>query len=291
MSNQELERIIREIAREVVNKKLKTTGASGAVSEEADGGTVTADLSALCLQESMFVDAPLHEEWYMDLKRSTPARLGAGRAGPRPHISSLLRFRADHAAAMDAVFGDVKEELIEEWNLISIKTQARDKAEFLSNPAVARQLDDDNKKLLMERHKPGAQVQVLVADGLSSIAVEANLPDLLPSLLQGLSSRALTVGIPVFIKYGRVGSMDVITELLKPQVTILLIGERPGLVTNESLSCYMTYEGYVGIPENDRTVISNIYSEGTLPVEAGAHIAEVAAEMIKNKSNIKNISH
>jgi ethanolamine ammonia-lyase small subunit len=77
--------------------------------------------------------------------------------------------------------------------------------------------------------------------------------------------------------------MDVITEILKPKVTIILIGERPGLSTYASLSAYITYEGKVAMAEVGRTVVSNIHENGTNPVEAGAHIATLVKKMLEQK--------
>jgi ethanolamine ammonia-lyase small subunit len=107
----------------------------------------------------------------------------------------------------------------------------------------------------------------------------------MPALEQGLRQNGLSTGTNIFIKLGRVGSMDAVTELLGCQVTLILLGERPGLVTNESLSCYMTYKGYTGISESARTVVSNIFRGGTPPAEAGAYIAEIAKKMITNKAS------
>ena len=117
------------------------------------------------------------------------------------------------------------------------------------------------------------KVQIYVSDGLSSAAVEANTRDVLPSILQGLKSYGIETGTPFFVKYGRVGAMDQISELTGADVTCVLIGERPGLLTAESMSAYIAYKATVGMPESRRTVVSNIHREGTIPAEAGAHIA------------------
>ena len=125
----------------------------------------------------------------------------------------------------------------------------------------------------------------MVSDGLSSTSVSANLRDILPAILQGLSSTGASVGTPFFIKYGRVGAMDAVTEALGSKVTVILLGERPGLATGESMSAYMTYGGYVGIPEASRTVVTNIHRGGTNPAEAGAFIAELCGRMLKEKAS------
>ncbi|HNZ64025.1 MAG TPA: ethanolamine ammonia-lyase light chain EutC, partial [Bacillota bacterium] len=122
-------------------------------------------------------------------------------------------------------------------------------------------------------------------DGLSSTAVSHNIADVFPAIVQGLELKRIKLGTPIFVKYGRVGCMDAITELVKSKVTVILLGERPGLATSESLSAYMTYGGFVGINEAARTVVSNIYKGGTNPVEAGAHIADLIERMLREKKS------
>ena len=136
---------------------------------------------------------------------------------------------------------------------------------------------------LIEYWGADPQVQVYVSDGLSSTAVEANVRDLLPALEQGLKLHGLSVGTPFFVKYGRVRSMEPISQTLGATVTCVLLGERPGLATPESLSAYLAYRARVGMPESERNCVSNIHREGTGPVEAGAHIADLIAKMIEQQ--------
>ncbi len=231
------------------------------------------------------VPDPANRAAYLDMMAATPARIGQWRAGPRPQHKALLRFRADHAAAMDAVFNDVCDDLVAELGLTPVQTAAGDRAGFLMDPNIGARFTDETAQALSARCVHGAQVQIVVADGLSSIAVESNVPDLLPALDQGLKMRGLSVGTPLFVKYGRVRIMDEVAALLGADVTLILIGERPGLVTNESLSCYMAYRCFPGMAENLRTVVSNIYRKGTPPSEAGAYIAEIARKMIDTQSS------
>ena len=121
----------------------------------------------------------------------------------------------------------------------------------------------------------GKQVQIIVVDGLSSTSIEANIADVMPALIQGLESLGITVGRPFFIKYGRVGVMDEVAPLLACDVIVEFIGERPGLITAESMSAYMAYRPDHTTVEAQRTVISNIHKGGTPPAEAGAHLATV----------------
>jgi ethanolamine ammonia-lyase small subunit len=128
-------------------------------------------------------------------------------------------------------------------------------------------------------------VQIYAADGLSSTAIEANLKDIFPAIKQGLEGYNIKIGTPFFVQYGRVASMEPISQTLNADVCCVLIGERPGLATAESLSCYMAYNAEIGMPESKRNVISNIHADGTPAVEAGAHIADVIKAMLEQKTS------
>lgn len=292
MNHQEIESLIRQVVKQALEEKsintekVKSNGNISISKENKNEFNIEiSDITEIDLQEALYVENPVNRKAYMEMKHTTPARIGVGRAGARQNTKTLLRFRADHAAAMDAVFNDVNEDLIKELNLVSVCTCAETKEQYLANPAMGRIFNEENKNLLKENCDVNKQIQIIVTDGLSSTAIERNIRDLLPALIQGIKFFGLSVGKPIFVKHGRVGAMDSVTEILYPEVTILLVGERPGLVTGESLSCYMTYKGYVGISESARTVVSNIYKKGTHPSEAGAHIAEITKLMIDKKAS------
>lgn len=251
---------------------------------ETESGEVP-DLSKVDLQKELLVPDPANAEEYLNMKSRSPARLGVWRAGPRYKTRTYLRFRADHAVAMDAVFTDVPQDFLEQNGLFSVSTKCGSKDEFLTRPDLGRLFDRETLDLLKHKCKPDPQVQVFVSDGLSSTAVVANIPDLLPALMQGLKSHHIEAGTPFFVKHGRVGVQDEVAQALGAEVTIVLLGERPGLATGESLSAYMTYKGYPGMPEAGRTVVSNIYKGGTNPAEAGAHIAAIAKAMLDQKAS------
>ncbi|MCP4117266.1 MAG: ethanolamine ammonia-lyase subunit EutC [Desulfobacteraceae bacterium] len=243
------------------------------------------DLTAVDLRKELLVPEPCNPEAYLKMKETTPARIGIWRAGPRPLTRSLLRFRADHAVAQDAVFSNVSDEFVESMGLFQITSSCRDKDHFLTRPDLGRKLDDETIALLKEKCKMSPRVQIYIADGLSSTAIETNAKDAYNSILQGLKGHGIETGTPFFLKYGRVPAMDVISEVLTPEVTVLLIGERPGLATGESMSCYMAYKASTTMPEANRTVISNIHKGGTPAVEAGAHIADIVKTMLEQKAS------
>ena len=282
MNESELKTMVREVLRDlggIPKAQAQTSAGGGDLNVEAP------DISAIDLQTTLLVENPVDSAFYMDMKKATPARLGVGRAGPRPNYKTLLRFRADHAAAMDAVFNDVDEDTVKAVGGVDVQTAAADKADYLMDPEKGRRFDEENKNKILSGCKKGAQVQIIVSDGLSSIAVERNIRDLLPALEQGLKVNNISAGTNIFVRFGRVGCMDAITEMLGCEVTLILLGERPGLVTNESLSCYMTYKGHVGVAESARTVVSNIFKGGTPPTEAGAYIADIAKKMLATKAS------
>ena len=124
-----------------------------------------------------------------------------------------------------------------------------------------------------------------VGDGLSSAAVQANAPDCCAAIRQGLQAQGLELGPVPFIQFCRVGAGDHIGDLTDCEVICLLVGERPGLVTNESMSAYLTYRPHTGIAESCRTVVSNIHRQGVSAVEAGAHIASLIGRILAQKAS------
>lgn len=258
--------------------------ASSSVKENVSDDQLV-DLGEINIKDQLLVDNPANREEYMKLKQRTSARLGIGRAGTRFKTDVLLRFRADHAAAQDAVFNDVPESFLEEAGLFEVTTECKDRDEYITRPDLGRKISPEGIKLLEEKCKKSPTVQVYVSDGLSSTAVEANTKNILPAVLNGLKGYGIDTGTPFFVKYGRVAAEDHISDILKPDVVCVLIGERPGLTTAESMSAYIVYKAYVGIPEAKRTVVSNIHKDGTPAAEAGAHVADLIKKILDAKAS------
>lgn len=231
------------------------------------------------------LDDPADLETLLRMKASTTARIGVGRAGARLKTSTMLELRADHAKARDAVFLDVDMKLLNELGLFSVQTKCSDKKEFLTRPDLGRQLDDDAITIIKQICTPTPDVEVYVSDGLSSKAIEANIRNILPVLTEGLKAKGLNVGTPFFVRFGRVPAMDRISEVLGSKVTCVLIGERPGLGSAESMSAYICYNARVGMPEARRTVVSNIHKNGISAVEAGAYITDLICKILESKAS------
>lgn len=225
------------------------------------------------------------------MKEKTPARLGVGRAGTRYKTITALRFRADHAAAQDSVFSYVSEDFIKKNNLIPVETKCKDKDEYITRPDLGRNFNEETLKFIKEKFGGNPKVLLMVGDGLSSAAIEANITDIIPAIKQGLKMYNIEIGDVLFVKHCRVGAMDAVGEATGAEVVCLLVGERPGLVTAESMSAYIAYKPTINMPEANRSVISNIHKGGTPAVEAGAHIAELIKTMLDKKAsgiNLKN---
>ena len=221
------------------------------------------------------------------LVESTTARIGVGRAGPRYSTASLLLFQGDHAVTQDALYRDVDQKLLDQFNLFSVQTKITGgKQEYLLRPNLGRLLNDDAKRIINEKCQKNVNIQLCVGDGLSAAAIEANLRQIFPVIKQGVQNAGLTFGTPFFIKYARVGVMNDVGELIKPDVVILLIGERPGLGRAESMSAYMGYKPKYGDTDADRDVVCNIFENGgTNPLEAGAFVVQLAQNMRKSQAS------
>ena len=247
-----------------------------------DGGSAE-DVSAIDLRKLYLTENPKNGTEYGKLKSRTPARLGMGKAGPRYKTLTMLRFRADHAAAQDAVFSQVPEDFAPRHGLTPVKTRCKDKEEYLSRPDLGRCFDEENQKAIKSAVPNPPKVQIVVGDGLSSAAIMANAPDCMAAIQDGLKGRNIDMGQPLFVRYCRVGAGDAIGDVTGCELVCVLVGERPGLVTDKSMSIYITYKPHPGVSESSRTVISNIHAQGTPAVEAGAFAAELIEKILNKK--------
>jgi ethanolamine ammonia-lyase small subunit len=207
----------------------------------------------------------------LPLARSlTPARIFSGQAGLAYPTATQLALRADHAAAIDSVrreidlCRDFDSQFIAERNLFEIQSQARDKEEYLRRPDLGRRLNEVARARLTCVSALPCDLQIVIGDGLSVAAVAAQAPSLAVRLESKARQLGWTVG-PVFVvRYCRVGIMNDIGDLLAPRVIVLLIGERPGLATAESLSAYMAFRPQRGHTDANRNLISNLHSLGVV---------------------------
>ncbi len=224
-------------------------------------------------------------EELLRMKRATPARIGIGHVGARYKTAAALRFGADHAAANDAAFSEVPEDIPARLGFFSVQTLCRDKAEMITRPDLGRYFDEEQKARILSSCRYAPDVQIYCGDGLCAPSIAANIPDLYPAIRDELVFRGISVGTPFFVRYCRVNTARVIGPLLNAEVVCVLIGERPGLLTSESMSAYIAYRPHPDMQENAYTVVSNISRFGTPPVEAAAYIASLIGEILEKKKS------
>ena len=220
------------------------------------------------------------------IRARTPARLLVGRTGVSYPTTTQLQLRADHAAAVDAVRNELDREqdlgsdLIHKYGLFEVSSRAASKAEYLMRPDLGRSFSDAARTEIARRCPVQPDCQIVIGDGLSVNAVRAQVPALLPILCQSAKARGWVIGQTFVIRYCRVGLLNEIGELLQPKVVVLLIGERPGLSTAESLSAYLAYQPRQGHSDAERNLISNIHCRGVGVQAAGIRIMNFAALMM-----------
>jgi ethanolamine ammonia-lyase small subunit len=225
------------------------------------------------------------------VRAQTPARLLADRSGAAYTTNTQLELREAHAAARDAVrteldlATDLGEDFARKWNLFEVCSQATSKDEYLLRPDRGRHLNEASRPEVKRRCTTGHDLQVVIGDGLSVTAVTRQVPQLLPLLCEGAKARGWSVGEIFAIRYCRVGMLNEIGELLAPKVAVLLIGERPGLATAESLSAYMAYQPKASDTDANRNLISNIHARGVSTEQAAQRILNLAASMMRTQKS------
>ena len=287
MNKQELSRMVAEILQTMPMVKSSEYKPADPGPQPEDthfhDGDFVEDVSKLDLRKLYLTQNAKDAEAFQRLKARTPARLGSGRAGARYKTLTMLRFRADHAAAQDAVFSQVPEDFAEKHGLVAVQTRCKDKDEYLTRPDLGRVFDEENMQKLRGAIPERPKVQIVIGDGLSSAAIMANAMECLAAIRDGLKLKGIELGKTVFVRYCRVGAGDAVGDATGCELVCVLVGERPGLVTAKSMSAYITYKPHTGVLESARTVVSNIHEGGTPAVEAGAHIAELIETILHRK--------
>jgi ethanolamine ammonia-lyase small subunit len=238
--------------------------------------------------EHNLASAPAWPEVIRKIRARTPARIFVNR-GAAYTTQMELDLRGAHASAVDAVWTefDLQEnfprDFIARWDLFQVTSQVESKAQFLLRPDLGRRLSDSAKSLLAQRCRRAPNLQIAIGDGLSVAALSAQVPALFPLIHQRAVARGWSVGNSFAVRYCRVGIMNDIGDLLSPQVLVLLIGERPGLATAESLSAYMAYRPRAGCTDAHRNLISNIHLRGVRVEDAADRVVNLASRMLALK--------
>jgi len=225
--------------------------------------------------------APVNADAIAELKATTPARIITGRTGTRYLTSSYLGLRADHAIALDAVESEIADGWAEKQGWLPLRTRAADHAQFLLHPDHGRRLDDASKARCEKDADRGVDVQLIAGDGLSAHALELNGPPLIQALQRHLTGAGFRLGKPLFVKFARIGVQDEIGVLTQAKATLIIVGERPGLGTGDSLSIYTAFGPKLGQDNSEKDCISNVREVGFVPERAAARCAALMKETFK----------
>ncbi|MBI6854612.1 ethanolamine ammonia-lyase subunit EutC [Pseudomonas cichorii] len=222
------------------------------------------------MSETSMTDDTLPNPW-LELRRLTPARIALGRTGTSLPTSAQLDFQFAHAQARDAVHlpfdhAGLSAQLAEKGReTLLLHSAAADRHSYLQRPDLGRRLNDDSARQLKDyaaAYPGGVDLAIVVADGLSSLAVHRHTVPFLARLEEQAATEGWTLSPVILVEQGRVAIADEIGELLGAKMVVILIGERPGLSSPDSLGLYFTYAPKVGLNDAHRNCISNVRLEG-----------------------------
>ncbi|MBM0139148.1 ethanolamine ammonia-lyase subunit EutC [Pseudomonas cannabina] len=208
---------------------------------------------------------------WLELRRLTSARIALGRTGTSLPTAAQLDFQAAHAQARDAVHLEfdhaaISAQLAEKGReSLLLHSAAADRHSYLQRPDLGRRLNEESAQALREyaaAHPGGLDLAVVVADGLSALAVHRHAVPFLTRLEEQASADGWTLSPVIMVEQGRVAVADEVGELLGAKMVVILIGERPGLSSPDSLGLYFTYGPKVGLNDAHRNCISNVRLEG-----------------------------
>jgi ethanolamine ammonia-lyase small subunit len=205
---------------------------------------------------------------WQSLKTFTAARIAPGSTGVAMPLKEVLDFKLAHAHARDAVYS-----LLNETDLVTdlqqfqlpiyvLNSKVHSRHEYLQRPDFGRQLNETSKKQLEKSNAVPADVALILADGLSATAINNHAIPLLNVLIPLLQQAGFSIAPLSIVHQGRVAIGDEIGVLLKAQFSLILIGERPGLSSPDSMGAYLTYNPMVGLTDESRNCVSNIRPEG-----------------------------
>ena len=231
-------------------------------------------------------DAVTPNRW-QEWRTATPARLALGRAGAGMPTDETLRFGWAHAMARDAIHAALDVDalaaklLAEQWTVEQVRSRAQDREAYLRRPDLGRQLDaDDAARLRALRRDAQADVCLVIGDGLSSLAVERHAGPLLAELRAQFQQDMIFTPV-VIATQARVALADEVAEALGAKLVVMLIGERPGLSSPDSLGLYLTHAPRSGRSDAERNCISNVRPEGLSYAAAAFKLAWLIRESLR----------
>ena len=233
------------------------------------------------------MSAPVTPDPWTALRRHTPARIALGRAGSSLPTREVLAFSLAHAQARDAVHAPFEAErvavAIQALGLatVTVDSAAPDRAAYLRRPDLGRALSQAGRAALESRTRGPCDLAIVVADGLSSSAVHAHAAPLVEALLPAVRAAGWRLGPVVVARQARVALGDEVGALLGARLLILLVGERPGLSSPDSLGAYITFAPRVGRTDAERNCVSNIRGEGLSYAAAAFKLVWHAREALR----------
>ena len=225
---------------------------------------------------------------WAELRRHTPARIALGRAGTSLPTAELLRFAAAHAQARDAVQLPLDTAALASslaamgWTSLAVASRAPDREAYLRRPDWGRRLDPDSAARLQGAVGGAVDLAIVLGDGLAAQATAQHAPALL-SALRPLLAQHLTLAPLVIASQARVALADEVGALLQARVVLILLGERPGLSSPDSLGGYLTYRPALGCSDAQRNCVSNIRPSGLPPELAARRLAWLLHEALRRQ--------
>ena len=229
------------------------------------------------------------EEPWSVLRRFTDARIGLGRSGVALPTREVLKFSMAHAQARDAVKTPIAWEPIEKalsglgLETLRVESAAGERDTYLRRPDLGRRLSEDSRKWLSKGRPAKPDLVIVVGDGLSSTGVMANAVAMITALLPYTKKHRWKLGPVVLASQARVALGDDASEILGAKAILMLIGERPGLSSPDSLGAYLTWDPRVGRKDAERNCISNIRAGGLSYEETAFKVAWLLREAFSRK--------
>ncbi|MDP3276323.1 MAG: ethanolamine ammonia-lyase subunit EutC [Deltaproteobacteria bacterium] len=221
------------------------------------------------------VREPVYEAMLPRLVQATSSQIAVGHSGLRFRTDLYLRVREGHADARDAVHSHVAPEWPVANNLIALKTRCHDKREYLLYPNQGRRLDDLSRSIVSTHAQTRPDVQILVGDGLSPNAITQNGARTLAAITEAIQREGWRIGVGFYVEYARIGVADEVGVLVGARATVMLVGERPGLGTGDSLSVYIAIAPRLDQDNAEKNCISNVRPIGIAPSEAAEQTVQI----------------
>jgi ethanolamine ammonia-lyase small subunit len=248
-----------------------------------------ADMTTEEQRKEPLVKDPADLEGLKALIASTPYRIGVGREGPRPMGRTYYQMRADHAACVDSLMYELPEDTLEKMGVLDVGESVvyGDMEMYRRHPELGRKFSDEARAVILEECKKNPTVQIVLTNGLSGYAIERYAPDVLKGLMEGLKAEGIDVGTPIYVNRGRVGMLNDIGEMLNATVSVILVGERPGLIISDALSIYAGYmQRWEPLTTDaNRDNICMISRLGKDPLEAAAEGVALIKDYLKYKTS------